>query len=296
MAQEKRTDPRKRPRLGAHMSVAGGLDQALHRGKTAGCEVIQIFSKNSNQWKAKPLAEEEIANFKQARNETGVFPALVHSSYLINICTTKEEEWKKSTEALYIEMERVERLEMPYLVLHPGAHLGEGEAVGIARAAEALNLLFQRTAGFRMNILIELTAGQGSCVGSRFEEVGALLERIKEPERIGVCFDTCHVFAAGYDMRTEAQYQETMAALDRAVGLNRIRAFHLNDCKKDLGCRVDRHEHIGRGKMGTAPFSFLMNDPRFFGLPMVLETPKGKALKEDIENLAVLRGLQKNRK
>ena len=293
MAQTNQTKNLRRPLLGAHMSVAGGLDQALYRGKTAGCHVIQIFSKNSNQWKAKPLVEEEIANFKKAKKETDVFPALVHSSYLINICSAKEEEWKKSVEALFIEMERVERLEMPYLVLHPGAHLGEGEAVGIARAAEALNLLFQRSAGFKMQILIELTAGQGSCVGSRFEEVGAILDRIKAPERIGICFDTCHVFAAGYDLRTEERYEETMAALDRAAGLGRVRAFHLNDCKKDLGCRVDRHEHIGLGKMGTAPFSFLVNDARFFGLPMVLETPKGKELKEDIQNLAVLRGLNR---
>lgn len=283
----------KRPLLGAHMSVAGGLDQALYRGRTAGCDVIQIFSKNSNQWKAKPLTVEDISNFKKARLETGVFPAMVHSSYLINLCSDKEEEWKKSVEALHIEMERVEALEMPYLVLHPGSHLGAGEAVGISRAAEALNLLFQRTARFKMQILMELTAGQGSCIGSRFEEVGAIFDRIKAPERIGVCFDTCHVFAAGYDLRTETHYQETMDALDRAVGLGQVRAFHLNDCKKDLGCRVDRHDHIGQGKMGTAPFSFLMNDPRFFGLPMVLETPKGKELKEDIQNLAVLRGLQK---
>lgn len=283
----------KRPLLGAHMSVAGGLDQALYRGRTAGCDVIQIFSKNSNQWKAKPLTVEDIANFKKARLETGIFPAMVHSSYLINLCSDKEEEWKKSVEALHIEMERVEALEMPYLVLHPGSHLGAGEEVGISRAAEALNLLFQRTARFKMQILIELTAGQGSCIGSRFEEVGAIFDRIKAPERIGVCFDTCHVFAAGYDLRTETDYQETMAALDRAVGLGQVRAFHLNDCKKELGCRVDRHDHIGRGKMGTAPFSFLMNDPRFFGLPMVLETPKGKELKEDIQNLAILRGLQK---
>lgn len=295
MAEANQTNPLKRPFLGAHMSVAGGLDQALHRGKTAGCDVIQIFSKNSNQWKAKPLTVEDISNFKKARRETGVFPSMVHSSYLINLCSDKEEEWKKSVEALSIEMERVEALEMPYLVLHPGAHLGAGEAVGISRAAEALNLLFQRTAGFKMQILIELTAGQGSCIGSRFEEVGAILDRIKSPERIGVCFDTCHVFAAGYDLRTEARYGETMAALDRAVGLSRVRAFHLNDCKKDLGCRVDRHEHIGQGKMGEVPFSLLMNDPRFFGLPMVLETPKGKELKEDIQNLAVLRGLQQNR-
>lgn len=283
----------KRPLLGAHMSVAGGLDQALFRGKAAGCDVIQIFSKNSNQWNAKPLTEEDLSNFKKARRETGVFPAMVHSSYLINLCSTKEAEWTKSVEALYIEMERVEALEMPYLVLHPGAHLGAGEEAGISKAAEALNLLNRRAAGFRMQILIELTAGQGSCIGHRFEEVGAILERIKEPERVGVCFDTCHAFAAGYDLRTEAEYEKTMAALDRAVGLGRVRAFHLNDCKKDLGCRVDRHDHIGQGKMGAAPFGYLMNDRRFWGLPMVLETPKGKELKEDVMNLGVLRSLLK---
>lgn len=278
--------------LGAHMSVAGGLDQALIRGRAAGCDVIQIFSKNSNQWKAKPLSPEEISNFKKAREETKVFPALVHSSYLINLCSPKEEEWRKSIDAFYIEMERVESLEMPYLILHPGAHLGAGIEAGIAKAAEALNELHVRSAGFKMKVLIELTAGQGSCIGHRFEEVAAILDQIKEPDRIGVCFDTCHAFAAGYDMRTQSDYDETMAALDRTVGLRRVSAFHLNDCKKELGCRVDRHEHIGQGKMGEGAFRFLMNDPRFFGIPMVLETPKGKDLKEDVMNLTLLRSLK----
>jgi deoxyribonuclease-4 len=278
--------------LGAHMSVAGGLDQALLRGRAAGCDVIQIFSKNSNQWNAKPLSPEDIANFKKAREETKVFPALVHSSYLINLCSPKEDEWRKSTEAFFIEMERVEALEMSYLILHPGAHLGSGIESGIAKAVEALNELHQRASGYKMKILIELTAGQGSCIGHRFEEVAAILDRMREPERIGVCFDTCHAFAAGYDMRTQSDYDETMSALDRTVGLNRVWAFHLNDCKKELGCRVDRHEHIGQGKMGEAPFRSLMNDPRFFGVPMVLETPKGKDLKEDLMNLALLRSLR----
>lgn len=277
--------------LGAHMSVAGGLQQALVRGKAAGCDVIQIFSKNSNQWQAKPLTAEEIDLFKKMRAGTGVWPAMVHSSYLINLCSPGEAEWKKSMEAFFIEMERVEALEMPYLVLHPGAHLGSGVSFGIQRAAEAINRLHERSAGFKMKILIEMTAGQGSCIGHRFEEVGALLEQIKEPERIGVCFDTCHAFAAGYDLRTRERYDETMAALDRVVGLSRILAFHLNDCKKELGCRVDRHEHIGKGKMGAEPFRYLMNDPRFSGVPMILETPKGKELKEDVENLGFLRGL-----
>jgi deoxyribonuclease-4 len=280
------------PFLGAHMSVAGGLDQALIRGRAAGCDVIQIFSKNSNQWKAKPLTPEDISNFKKAREETKVFPSMVHSSYLINLCSPKEDEWRKSIEAFFIEMERVEALEMSYLILHPGAHLGAGVDAGIVKVAEALNELHIRTAGFNMKILIELTAGQGSCIGHRFEEVGAILDLIREPERIGVCFDTCHAFAAGYDMRTQSAYEETMSALDRTVGLNRVWAFHLNDCKKELGCRVDRHEHIGQGKMGEAPFRFLMNDPRFSGIPMVLETPKGKDLKEDVMNLTLLRNLR----
>lgn len=292
MELNQKNQPRRGPLLGAHMSVAGGLALALERGKSVDCEVIQIFSKNSNQWKAKPLTVQEIHAFKKMRDETKVFPALVHSSYLINLCTPKDEEWGKSIEAFYIEMERVEALEMPYLILHPGAHVGSGEEAGISRAAEALNLLHERAPGFKMKVLIELTAGQGSCIGSRFEEVAAIFNRLKEPERVGVCFDTCHVFAAGYDLRTREQYEETMSALDRTVGLSRILAFHLNDCKKELGCRVDRHEHIGYGKMGVAPFSYLMNDPRFDGVPMVLETPKGKELKEDVMNLATLRGLQ----
>ncbi|HLG22823.1 MAG TPA: deoxyribonuclease IV [Candidatus Manganitrophaceae bacterium] len=284
--------PDRGPLLGAHMSVAGGLDQALIRGKAAGCEVIQIFSKNSNQWKAKPLTSEEISIFIKTRAETKVFPAMVHSAYLINLCSPKEEEWKKSIEAFYVEMERVEALEIPYLVLHPGAHLGTGAAAGIAKAAEALNFLHRRTAGFRMKVLIELTAGQGSCIGHRFEEVAGILERVEDPERVGVCFDTCHAFAAGYDMRTRPLYDETIEALDRTIGLKKVLAFHLNDCKKEIGCRVDRHEHIGQGKMGEAPFSYLMNDSRFFGVPMVLETPKGKDLKEDVMNLTLLRRLQ----
>ncbi|MFQ5949642.1 MAG: deoxyribonuclease IV, partial [Nitrospiria bacterium] len=261
-------------------------------GASAGCDVIQIFSKNSNQWKAKPLTSAEMSRFKKAREETTVQPMMVHSAYLINLCSPRSEDWEKSTEALYIEMERAEALEIPYLVLHPGAHLGTGAAAGIAQAAKALNRLHGRTAGFKMKILIELTAGQGTCVGHRFEEVRAILDLIREPERLGVCFDTCHVFAAGYDIRTRDGYNEVMSELDRTIGLRQIRAFHLNDCKKDLGCRVDRHEHIGQGKMGKEPFDCLMNDPRFYGIPMVLETPKGKDLKEDKINLALLRGFR----
>ncbi len=278
-------------RLGAHMSIAGGLDQSLLRGQKVGCDVIQIFSKSSNQWRAKPLADSEIACFKKTRDETGVDPVMIHSAYLINLCTPKEEEWKKSVDAFYIEMERAEALEIPYLVLHPGAHVGSGEEAGIARAAKALNAVHQQAAGFKLKVLIELTAGQGSCIGHRFEHVAHILEQVEEADRVGVCLDTCHIFAAGYDIRTKEGYDETMALFDKWIGLNRLRAFHLNDCKKELGCRVDRHEHIGQGKMGRMPFSYFMNDDRFAGLPMILETPKGDEMEEDKMNLATLRSL-----
>jgi len=279
--------------LGAHMSIQGGLDLALQRGFDVGCDAIQIFSKTSNQWKAKPLQEECIIRFKKKREETGVTPAMIHSSYLINLCTPKDEDWHKSIDAFYVEMERAEALEIPYLVLHPGAHLQSGEEAGIARVAQALNQLHERAAGFQMKVLIELTAGQGTCIGHHFSHVGAIFNQIKEDSRIGVCFDTCHVFAAGYDFRTKEGYDETMALFDKEIGLNRLCAFHLNDCKKDLGCRVDRHDHIGQGKIGLSAFSHLMNDARFVGLPMILETPKGNDCAEDKVNLATLRGLVK---
>jgi deoxyribonuclease-4 len=279
------------PRLGAHMSVAGGLERALLRGRESGCEVIQIFSKNSNQWKAKLLSDEDVRAFESARKETGVFPAMVHASYLINLASPRPEEWQKSVDAFAVETERAEALGIPYLVVHPGAHLSSGEDAGAAQAARALNLLHHRMIGYRLKVLLEVTAGQGSCIGHRFEQIGLILDQVKEADRVGVCFDTCHVFAAGYDIRRPEGYEETMFALDRAVGLDRVLAFHLNDCKKSLGCRVDRHEHIGKGGIGLAAFECLVNDPRFFGLPMVLETPKGPDLKEDIENLDTLRRL-----
>ena len=273
------------------MSIAGGLEKALLRGRDAGCDVIQIFSKNSNQWKAKLISEEEIRTFSSVRRETGVFPAMVHASYLINLASPRPEEWRKSVEAFAVEMERAEALDIPYMVVHPGAHLSSGEEAGSTQSAKALGLLNSRTSGYRVKVLLEVTAGQGSCIGHRFEQIRRILDQVKESDRLGVCFDTCHVFAAGYDIRRPEGYEETMFALDRTVGLDRVLAFHLNDCKKSLGCRVDRHEHIGKGGIGLMAFECLMNDPRFFALPMVLETPKGPDLKEDLENLGTLRKL-----
>ena len=279
------------PRLGAHMSIAGGVQQALLRGKQAGCEAIQIFSKNSNQWKAAALSAEEIHHFRATGRELGIDPAMVHASYLINLASPEAEPWRKSVDAFTVEMERAEALGFSSLVVHPGSHLGSGERIGLAKVTRALNAILARTAGFRVKVLLELTAGQGSCVGHRFEQMGRMLEGVRQSERAGLCFDTCHVFAAGYDLRSVEGYDETMAALDKAVGLERVRAFHLNDSKKGLGCRVDRHEHIGKGEIGLRAFECLVNDPRFFGLPMVLETPKGLDLKEDRVNLAALRRL-----
>jgi len=273
------------------MSISGGLYHALLAGQTVGCSAIQLFSKSSNQWGAKPLDPSDIAQFKKTREETGIWPAMIHAAYLINLCTPKPDGWQKAVDALYLEMERAEALSVPYLVLHPGAHVGSGEEAGIARAAEALNAVHQRSAGFQLKILIELTAGQGSCIGHRFEHVGKIFDQTHASDRMGVCLDTAHVFAAGYDMRTKEGYEETMTLFDQQIGLKRLLAFHLNDCKKDLGCHVDRHEHIGQGKMGLGPFSHLMNDPRFIGLPMILETPKEENLEEDRMNLAALRGL-----
>jgi len=273
------------------MSIAGGLHNAILAGRDAGCGAIQFFSKQSNQWKAKPLTENDIASFKKARHETGVFPATIHAAYLINLATPQQPAWEKAVDAFVNEMERAEALEVPYLVIHPGAHVGSGDEAGIAQAAAAINEAHQRCPRFTMKILLELTAGQGSCIGHRFEHIAGMLNRIKENDRVGVCFDTAHVFAAGYELRTKGGYEESMAQLDTVIGLKRVLAFHINDCKKDLGCRVDRHEHIGQGKMGLAPFSYLMNDARFSGLPMILETPKEDDLAEDRMNLATLRGL-----
>ena len=279
--------------LGAHMSISGGLHQALLAGRDAGCNAIQLFSKSSNQWHAKPLQPDDIACFKKTREETGVWPAMIHAAYLINLCAPQEAAWQKAVDAFYLEMERAEALEIPYLVVHPGAHVGSGEEAGIARAAKALNEVHRRALGFQLKILIELTAGQGSCIGHRFEHVAKIFDQTDQSDRMGVCLDTAHVFAAGYDL--QERYEETLHLFDQQIGLERIKAFHINDCKKELGCRVDRHEHIGQGKMGLAPFSHLMNDSRFIGLPMILETPKGENLEEDRMNLATLRGLMQEK-
>jgi len=277
--------------LGAHMSIAGGVDKAILRGQSIGCETIQVFTKSSNRWRAKPLVPEEIARFKQAREESGINPVFGHTSYLINLGSPDEDLWQKSVDSFLVEMERCAALGLPYLVMHPGAHMGAGEDVGLRRIGRALDEILARTEGSGVIILLETTAGQGSNIGYRFEHLARLIEESAYPDRLGVCFDTCHAFAAGYDLRTPEAFHRTFEEFDALIGIGRLKAIHLNDSRGDLGSRIDRHEHIGLGKLGLEPFRLLLNDPRFRNLPMVLETPKGPDMKEDVMNLATLRSL-----
>ena len=273
------------------MSIAGGVSKSLQRGHSIGCEAIQIFTRNQRQWKSKPLVAEEIAQFKLNREETGIGPVVAHDSYLINLGSPDEAMWQKSLQAYIVELEHCDTLGIPYLVMHPGSHLGSGEEAGLRRIAAALDHAHAATPGCGVITLLETTAGQGTNLGCRFEQLAAIREMVEEPGRVAVCFDTCHVFAAGYDLRTPEAYAATMGEFERVLGLDLLRCFHLNDCKKGLGSRVDRHEHIGQGMLGLEPFRLLLNDPRLAHLPGLLETPKGPEMREDVENLRVLRGL-----
>jgi deoxyribonuclease-4 len=259
--------------LGAHMSIAGSLSNAPASGAAIGCEAIQIFSKNQRQWKAKPLSEAEAEGFKRAMEAHSIRAAMVHDSYLINLADPEEAGWKRSVAAFIDEMERCETLGIPLLVFHPGAPKEAGEAFGLKRIAEALDLCLSKAKAERVSPLIENTAGQGSNVGWRFEHLRAILDSLSDPKRVGICIDTCHTFAGGYDIRTQEGWEATLKEFDRVVGLRKIGAFHLNDSKKELNCRVDRHEHIGQGCIGAEPFRALVRDPRFKETPMALETP-----------------------
>jgi deoxyribonuclease-4 len=277
--------------LGAHQSIAGGVEKALARGQDVGCDTIQIFVKTPNRWASKPLAEENVVAFREAVAETGIWPVFAHSVYLINLATPDDALWKRSVDALVDDLERCERLELPGLVLHPGSHVGSGEEEGLARITTALDEVHARLPGYRVQVWLETTAGQGDYLGYRFEQLRAMIDGVRAPERLGICFDTAHAFAAGYDLRTRETFDETWQTFDRLLGLERLRAVHLNDSQRELGSRVDRHEHIGQGLLGLDAFRFLLNDARFAGLPMTLETKKGPDLAEDKENLRVLRSL-----
>jgi deoxyribonuclease-4 len=274
------------------MSIAGGVDKALLRGNQIGCDTIQIFTKNNNQWRAKALTDREIKTYQEHRATTGIWPVVGHDGYLINVASPRRDLYRKSLEALRIEVERAAALQIPYLVMHPGAHVGAGEEEGIKRVVNALDLILERTGGSPVVICLETTAGQGSSLGYRFEHLATIREGVTERERIGICIDTCHIFAAGYEIRSRKAYERTMRQLDAVVGLRHVKCVHLNDSQRPLGSRVDRHAHIGRGHIGLGGFRLLLNDPHLRHVPMILETPKGNdPAAADRRNLAVLRSL-----
>lgn len=277
--------------LGAHMSIAGGHEKAIERAETFAMDACQIFTKNANQWNAKPIDPEAAERFRDRWSASGVGPLVAHDSYLINLASPDDALWEKSRLAFRDELDRCDLLGVPFLVTHPGAHVGTGEETGIARVAEAIDRIHTERPDGAAAILLETTAGQGTTLGRTFEELAAIIDRVADQRRVGVCFDTCHAFAAGYDLRQRAGYEAAIESFAGTIGLDRLRVFHLNDSKKGLGSRVDRHAAIGEGELGADAFGFFLNDPRFDGLPGILETPKGDDGEEDRRNLATLRAL-----
>lgn len=283
------------PLFGSHLSIAGGYYKAVRAAHELGLDTVQIFTKNNNQWQGKPLTEGDIRLFQEALQETGIQAPCSHDSYLINLASPDDELWQKSLEAFVIELERAEALGLAGVVMHPGSHLESSPEEGLQRIVEALSEVHRRTSGYRVETWLETTAGQGTNLGYLFEHLQTILEGQDSPERCGVCVDTCHIFAAGYPLCSNADYASTMEQLIEAVSLPKIRAFHLNDSKKGLGSRVDRHEHIGEGELGLEPFRHLLNDRRFAAHPMYLETKKEKRDGEEMDavNLRTLKGLMK---
>jgi deoxyribonuclease-4 len=289
------------PLLGAHLSIAGGLPRAVDRAEVTRCDAMQIFTKSTGQWRARVLPPEEVALFRRRVDETGIHPVIAHNSYLINVAAAAPALRAQSIAALGDELDRADALGLQGLVMHPGSYTTGSESEGLALIADALADLLRARPFMKTMILLEHTAGQGTNLGHRFEHLAAILERLDGSPRVGVCLDTCHLLAAGYDITSEAGYAETFREFDRVVGVGRIRAFHLNDSKRPCGSRVDRHEHIGQGCLGLEPFRRLLNDPRFAQLPMLLETPKldspesrrrSDADPWDLRNLRALRRLQ----
>jgi deoxyribonuclease-4 len=281
------------PLLGAHMSISGGCHNALLEAHAHGCASVQLFTKNANQWKTRDLTDEDVRVFRRTLRQTRLRFPTAHDSYLINLASPDESLYRRSVEAFVDEVQRAEQLGLRYLVMHPGAHMDSGEETGLQRVAAVLDEVHARCLGFRVRVLLETTAGQGTTLGYRFEHLARILTLTAEPQRLGVCLDTCHVFAAGYPLAPRKEYQATLRAFDRVVGLKWLRVFHVNDSVKPLGSRVDRHAHIGQGELGLEAFRLLLNDRRFRNRPMLLETPKedndGKDM--DTVNLAKLRGL-----
>jgi deoxyribonuclease-4 len=309
------------PLFGAHMSITGGLHKALESAKALGMDTVQLFTaspskwqvseitppsagktvsksgkvltKNGNQWNARDLTDDEVTTFRDTLRQTKIRYATAHDSYLINMASPEEKLYKRSVEAFVVELQRAERLGLSYLVTHPGAHLDSGEDAGLQKIAKAIDEVHARCPNFNVRILLETTAGQGTTLGYRFEHLARILSLVADPDRLGTCLDTCHVFAAGYELAPAAEYEKTIRAFQKTVGLKKLLAFHINDSVKGLGSRVDRHAHIGKGELGLEPFRLLVNDKRFRNRPMVLETPKEEGDADDMDtvNLATLRRL-----
>lgn len=278
--------------FGAHESIAGGVFNALERGKIATCDTIQMFNKSNSQWRAKVISEKELEKYFEAIETTGVTVSTSHTSYLINIASPNHELNDKSYLALKEEMERCEMLKIPNLVLHPGSHVGSGEEVGMDRISENLAKLFDElNSDNSVTLLLETTAGQGTNLGYSFEQIGYMIDKAGSHEHLGVCLDTCHIFAAGYAISEAKDYKKTMIKFDDLIGLDRLKIIHMNDSKKEFDSRRDRHEHIGKGFIGLEAFRNIVNDKRLEKVPLILETHKGDDLSEDVENLKVLRGL-----
>jgi deoxyribonuclease IV len=283
------------PILGAHQSIAGGHCRAVELAKEHGCQCVQLFTKNSNQWSGKPIAPEEAGRFRETLRNLGIAHPIAHDSYLINLASPDCRLWERSVAAFIEELRRADCLGIPYVVTHPGSYTTATEAEGLRNVILALDKVCSEAKSHNLSAecLLETTAGQGTNLGWRFEHLATILEGVKNPDKVNVCFDTCHVFAAGYPLTPRREYEATMQEFDRVVGLQRIKAFHLNDSRRELGSRVDRHEHIGRGAIGVEAFRNLLRDPRFEDVPMYLETPKGEENGEnlDVINLRTLRNL-----
>lgn len=281
--------------LGAHESIAGGVFNAIERGKKATCDTIQMFNKSNNQWQAKKISSDELDKYFEAIDKTGVTVSTSHTSYLINIASPNPELNEKSYMALKEEMERCQVLKIPNLVMHPGSHVGTGEEIGMDKIVENLVRLFEELDNAQsVTLLLETTAGQGSNLGYTFEQIAYMIDKAGSHDKLGVCLDTCHIFAAGYPISDPKDYKKTIKQFDDTIGLDRLRIIHMNDSKKEFESKRDRHEHIGEGFIGLDAFANFVNDKRLENVPMILETPKGDELVEDIENLKRLRSLIKN--
>ncbi|MFM8593527.1 MAG: deoxyribonuclease IV [Chloroflexota bacterium] len=283
--------------FGAHMSISGGHQLAIDRALANEMTALQIVNKYQRQWNAAPIDPAAAEMFRERYAESGLHGLVAHDSYLINVGSPDPELWEKSRAALKDELERCDLLGVPYLVSHPGAHMGEGTEAGVARIAEAINRIHLELPDGEAEILLETTAGAGTVIGRTFEELAMIIDQVEDKDRIGVCFDTCHVFAAGYEIRNEADYKKTMKAFDETVGLEKLKAFHLNDSQNGLGTRKDRHAAIGEGEIGLEAFGFLVNDNRLAKVPGLRATPKDRDDDgNDMRNIATLTGLIRSKR